>query len=100
MNEKNEQNIDENIDNDDTQTHFQEVQEQLNEIQNQLEQIQKQQEEQYSQLEIAENETTNMQSQLDMLVEGQHYEVALLSFLIAVNLVIAYFVGKGAGNNA
>lgn len=56
----------------------------------QLEQLQQQQEQQF--------ETTAQK--LDAMIEIQSYEISLLSFLVAVALVIAYFVGKGSGHSA
>lgn len=61
--------------------------------QEQLEQIQQQQEQQVMQLETTAEK-------LDTLIEIQSYELSLISFFVAVALVIAYFVGKGSGHSA
>lgn len=55
----------------------------------QQEQLQQQQEQQFE-----------MAQKLDAMVEIQSYEISLLSFLVAVALVIAYFIGKGSGHSA
>lgn len=78
----------------DTQQDTQQQQlEQIQQQQEQLEQIQQQQEQQFIQLETTAQK-------LDAMIEIQSYELALISFLVAVCLVISYFVGKGSGHSA